>query len=52
MSTNPTASLAKSILDFDAQNPGEPESEVVVPYSTWADWIDLAGAADAEEEPI
>lgn len=37
--------LAEKLIEFDEVNPGEPESEVVVPYAVWEHWIDLAGKA-------
>jgi hypothetical protein len=37
--------LADKILEFDECNPGEPESDVVIPFAVWEHWIELAGKA-------
>jgi hypothetical protein len=46
---DPSSDLAAAILAFDEDNPGDPDSEVVVPFEVWAAWVDLAGKIEAEE---
>lgn len=43
--------LAKEMLDFDEDNPGLPQSEVVVDFETWQKWVDMAGEISATFPP-
>jgi hypothetical protein len=41
--SNPSSKLAAAILDFDEDNPGDPEASIEIPFDVWAAWVDLAG---------
>jgi hypothetical protein len=42
--------LSQALLRFDEDNPGDADAPVEVPSEVWADWIDLAGQLDADDE--
>lgn len=35
-------SLARALLDFDRDNPGDPDAEMLIPAETWAVFVKLA----------
>lgn len=47
---SPAQKLAAAILEFDEANPGDPEATVEVPFDVWAEWINLAGQVDTQED--